>query len=202
MIRFYRPPFFLKLFYPESVFRLQTGGGKELMLTFDDGPDPATTPLILEILRKHGVKALFFCTGKAAQDYPALLRSISDDGHQTGNHGFNHVRGWWLGRGEFIANLETGSKITGSNFFRPPYGSINPFQYTRVKSPHKIVFWDLMVYDFDKGHGSARTLAVLSRMVRPGSIIALHDRSGSCAPEILDEAIRLLKGRGYTFRVL
>jgi len=64
------------------------------------------------------------------------------------------------------------------------------------------MFWDLMVYDFDKGLGSARTLEVLARKVRKGSIIALHDRCGSCAPEILDGAIELLKGRGYTFRVL
>jgi peptidoglycan-N-acetylglucosamine deacetylase len=202
MIRFYRPPFFLKLFYPDSVFRLHTEGRKELVLTFDDGPDPLTTPLILEILRKHEVHALFFCTGKAAEDYPALLKSISDDGHQTGNHGFNHIRGLWLGRGKFISNVVKGSEITGSKLFRPPFGSINPFQYCKIKKFHTIVFWDLMVYDFDKGHGSARTLSVLSRMVRAGSIIALHDRRGSCAPIILDEAIELLKGRGYTFRVL
>jgi peptidoglycan/xylan/chitin deacetylase (PgdA/CDA1 family) len=92
-LRLFRPGIFSRVFYPGAFFRFRTRE-KVLCLTFDDGPDPESTPEILEILAARKVKALFFCTGRNAELYPRLVQQIRAAGHITGNHGFDHLNGW------------------------------------------------------------------------------------------------------------
>src|SRR5581483_3726501 len=64
--------------------------GKRVALTFDDGPNPDTTPLILDALRDRGVKATFFILGRHAEQWPDIARRVADEGHAIGNHGYYH----------------------------------------------------------------------------------------------------------------
>ena len=72
-------------------------------------------------------------------------------------------------------------------------------QYKKLRKKYRIVLWDLMPYDFDKGFGTARSLLVLKKKIRPGSIIVLHDNPTSCANSILDEFIIYAFDSGYRF---
>ncbi len=66
---------------------------KRVALTFDDGPDRAATPGLLEVLRRHQIKAAFFPIGTKTRDYPEIIKQIDQEGHILGNHSFRHV--WW-----------------------------------------------------------------------------------------------------------
>jgi peptidoglycan/xylan/chitin deacetylase (PgdA/CDA1 family) len=202
MIRFFRLPWFFRVLFPEAVFRLESNAGKTVCLTFDDGPDPIATPAILRILGDHGVKAIFFCTGRNVEKYPELFREIIAEGHQVGNHGYLHIKGLRTRVPAYLENAEKGSLITNSSLFRPPYGSISKREYNLLRQRNKIVFWDLMVYDFDRSFRKGGPLSTLKRLVRPGSVIVLHDNSRSCAGEFLDEAITFLKSEGYRFSLI
>jgi len=196
--RLFRPPVFLRWIYPGALFRMRTSR-KELCLTFDDGPDPATTPELLAILSGYNVKALFFCKGEAAARYPDLVKKILEEGHMTGNHGYEHISGWRTGTGKYIENAEHASLFIPGNFFRPPYGRLSPFQYLKIRHKYKIVFWDLMLYDFDESFGAARSLETFRKYIRKGSVIVLHDRPGSSAGMILPPLLEFASGEGYLF---
>jgi peptidoglycan-N-acetylglucosamine deacetylase len=70
--------------------KTETSGGR-IALTFDDGPDPRTTPPVLDTLREHGVKATFFVVGSQVEENPGLLRRIVREGHTIGNHTYDHA---------------------------------------------------------------------------------------------------------------
>src|SRR5581483_5289633 len=65
-------------------------GDRAVALTFDDGPNPDATPLILDALRDRGVKATFFILGRHAEQWPALVKRVADEGHSIANHGYFH----------------------------------------------------------------------------------------------------------------
>jgi peptidoglycan/xylan/chitin deacetylase (PgdA/CDA1 family) len=196
-MRLFRPGFLAGCLYPDAVFRIKTAE-KVLYLTFDDGPDPLSTPQLLDILRKHEISALFFCTGAAAEEYPELVDLIRSGGHQTGNHGYSHPDGWKTDSITYVNDVKRAAGLTSDKLFRPPFGRIS-FRQKRLLKSFKIVFWDLMAYDFDSSFGSIRSLGILKRKIRPGSIIVLHDTATSCAKEILEEFIKYAFREGYRF---
>lgn len=197
-MRLFRPCFIADCLYPDAIFRIKTTE-KKLCLTFDDGPDPDSTPHLLDILERYNIKALFFCDGTAAEKYPALLDQIMKRGHLTGNHGYNHLNGWLTSPESYVADVLRADPYSTSGFFRPPYGRIRLNQYKELKRKYKIVFWDIMPYDFDNSFGSGNSLIILNKKIRPGSIIVLHDTSHSVANKILDEFITFSKKEGYRF---
>jgi len=75
-------------------------------LTFDDGPDPVSTPLVLDLLERHGAKATFFILGKHAALYPGLVKRIAESGHAVANHSFDHGRFPSLGHRDRIAQMK------------------------------------------------------------------------------------------------
>ncbi|MFZ0280073.1 MAG: polysaccharide deacetylase family protein [Bacteroidales bacterium] len=197
-MRLFRPFFLARLIYPDALFRIKTNKN-EVCLTFDDGPDPGSTPGILEILGSHQVKAVFFCSGTQIEKYPELSGLITSNGHITGNHGFLHLRGWKTGAEQYIENAYMAAGFTSSGLFRPPYGSLSPFQYFKLKKSFKIVFWDLMPYDFDPVFGKERSLGILKAKMRPGSVIVLHDKPASTVLSFLEEFLDYAEGKGYRF---
>jgi peptidoglycan/xylan/chitin deacetylase (PgdA/CDA1 family) len=199
-MRLFRPVFFSGWLYPEAVFRIRTTE-KVLYLTFDDGPDPVSTPRLLDILKTFNIKALFFCDGRAAEKFPDLINQIRSEGHQIGNHGYSHFDGWHTDTDKYINDITRASDYTSDKIFRPPYGRLSIKQKNLLKSC-KIVFWDIMAYDFDATFGSAKSLGVLKKRKRPGSIIVLHDTPSSCANMILEEFIKYALSEGYRFELL
>jgi peptidoglycan/xylan/chitin deacetylase (PgdA/CDA1 family) len=197
-MRLFRPCFLSGWLYPEALFRIDTGE-KLLCLTFDDGPDPESTPRILEILDNYDIKALFFLDGKAAEKHPGLVSIISSKGHITGNHGYNHINGWTASTNRYVSDITNASEFSSDCLFRPPYGRLRLSQYRKLKRQFKIIFWDIMPYDFDKNFGSRNVLKVLQKKLRKGSLIVFHDTRNSIAPEILPEFINYSISKGYRF---
>jgi peptidoglycan/xylan/chitin deacetylase (PgdA/CDA1 family) len=197
-IRFYRPVFPAPVIYREALFRVPVTE-RILYLTFDDGPDPGSTPALLEILGEMNVKATFFCSGRAAEKYQSLVSEILMQGHITGNHGYDHLNGWITGLREYCANAFKAVPFTSDKFFRPPYGKILPCQYERLRRAFSIVFWDLMVFDFDSGFSPEKSLDLLRKKKRPGSVIVLHDTPDSSCRQFLKEFIQESVEEGYSF---
>jgi len=197
-MRLFRPCFFAGCFYPEAIFRVKTTE-KILLLTFDDGPDPESTPRIIETLDRHDIKAIFFCCGKAAERYPDLIRLIKSNGHKVGNHGYSHTDGWKVTASDYLTDIERADIHTSFDLFRPPFGHLTMRQYLDLKVKYKIMFWDLMPYDFDKSFSREDSLRVVLRKLRPGSVIVLHDHPRSDQAAYLDSFIETVVRRGYRF---
>jgi peptidoglycan/xylan/chitin deacetylase (PgdA/CDA1 family) len=197
-MRHYRPCPAVRFIYPRAVFRFATNG-KEACLTFDDGPDPLSTPVILDILERHQIRAIFFCSGIQSEIYPDLMDMITARGHVTGNHGYRHLNGFRHFVKTFTDDVFKASAFTSSTIFRPPYGFLSPGQYFRLKKTFRIVLWDLMAYDFDRRFGKEEMLNVLGKKLRTGSIVVLHDKHTSRAVEILEDFIRFAEREGYQF---
>jgi peptidoglycan-N-acetylglucosamine deacetylase len=197
-MRLFRPCFLAVHLFPEALFREKTTE-KVLYLTFDDGPDVLSTFPILEILESNKVKALFFCSGKAASKNPQLVEKIRSDGHIVGNHGYYHLNGLFNSKRTYLNDVETAAGFTSRIYFRPPYGRMKISQYSELKKRYKIIMWDIMPYDFDNEFGCKRSLAILKKMARSGSVIVLHDSYSSCAPVILNEFLKFAVDEGYRF---
>ena len=109
-----------------------TSGGK-IALTFDDGPDLHTTPLILDTLREHNIKATFFVVGRQVAENPDLLRRIVEEGHSLGNHTYNHANMSDLSPQQMRQELQSTQNAVDDalgyhypmTLMRPPYG--NPY---------------------------------------------------------------------------
>jgi peptidoglycan/xylan/chitin deacetylase (PgdA/CDA1 family) len=198
MIRYFGRPLPATLIYPDAIYRVR-GPGKRLCLTFDDGPDPVSTPVILDILSDHNIKATFFCTGSKVLASPGLFARIATEGHDVGNHGFSHLNGLKTPVRKYCQDILRGRDITCSNLFRPPYGRLRVRQYKILERSMQIVFWDLMPYDFDVSLPPEASYRVLTKRMRAGSLIVLHDRASASSLQFLDRFIRRALDEGYLF---
>ncbi|HSW61176.1 MAG TPA: polysaccharide deacetylase family protein, partial [bacterium] len=168
---------------------------KGLLLTFDDGPDPVNTPLILEILEKKGVRALFFINGSKALENPELLKNISLKGHLIGNHTYGHSTFFpFYSRKRMVSELKKTSdiieNITGKRtvYFRPPFGVTNPsIAYAARDLGLITVGWSVRSFDtFLKEKG--KILSSVIKKVKGGDIVLFHDTVIGTV-EMLDEFV-------------
>lgn len=168
-------------------------------LTFDDAPHPLYTPLLLDTLRRGGVRATFFCIGRNALAYPYFVRDMVREGHEVGNHTFHHVRLNGLDeasiRDELTLANEVLQSITGKGvrYFRPPGGRSSPLVLKVAQELGlTVVFWTDDPADFDNLGTGTLEARMLSRL-RPGGIVLLHDnvlQSIQALPGFLEEAQR------------
>lgn len=193
----------LRIGFDQAQFQV-VHRGKEVALTFDDGP-AAPTGIILDTLDKEKVKATFFLIGKHIAGNESLVKRMKDSGHSVGNHSFHHGTGFdWQSATAMQQELEqtntaiesvTGTPVT---LFRPPYGVTNPNLAKAVtRSGLKSIGWNLRSMD-TIAKDETKLLRRMLRQVKPGSIILLHDRCAITA-NILPALIQELKKRGYTF---
>ena len=197
-MRFFRFPLVSRWILRKAVYT--TGRpGKTVCLSFDDGPDPSTTPEILEILGRHNIQALFFINGKNADKYPELVEKIKNNGHIIGNHGYSHLNGLKTPFKKYISDIHKAAESTSSSIIRPPYGKMTLRQYRYLVKNYKVVLWDLMPYDFDQSLDKEKVLNKILTKSRNGSIIVLHDKSESCSTSILEEVITGLYSLDFNF---
>ena len=180
----HRTPFFLPLLYPSLTWRMPEHG-KELYLTFDDGPVSGPTEFVLETLKKFNTKATFFCIGENIRKHSAVFKKIVAQGHAIGNHTFNHLNGWKTRAGDYYKNvilckdeidgqLQEMEAASPSMLFRPPYGRISR-QQVKTLSSFKIIMWDVLSVDYNKNLLPEKCLKNTIGATRPGSIIVFHD---------------------------
>jgi peptidoglycan-N-acetylglucosamine deacetylase len=172
-------------------------------LTFDDGPEPLKTRLVINVLKKHQVKATFFCIGRKILGNESVIKHLFDDGHLVGNHSYSHSR-WFdlFSSGTMRAELnETDrliSNITGKSplFFRPPYGVVNPLVSNTLQKMHwKAICWNIRSLDTLK-KDPRKTMHKIINHLKPGSIILLHDFT-PFTEHHLDELISRIQEAGY-----
>ena len=170
----------------------------ELALTFDDGPNPAWTPSLLDILARREVHATFFLVGRYAQAEPALVRQIVAAGHQIGNHSWSHLNLALASASRIEEQLsrtsETLEQITGApvRYFRPPFGARRPETLRIARQLGLIpVLWNAMTSDWKNPSADAiakRLMRKIDSLARRGHAanIVLHD--GSHADPAADRA--------------
>jgi len=168
----------LKALFPTVLWK---GTNAELHLTYDDGPHPGTTPVLLELLRSYNIKATFFFLGRQVDQFPDLVRQAHAEGHVIGNHSFDHpsmiFRSPRFISDQIDRTTDHIRQITGNTtiLFRPPYGYFGPALLRTVpRRGHRLVLWSLDSNDWR--HGTSTEISTrICRKVRRGSIILLHE---------------------------
>lgn len=164
------------------------GTRPEVALTWDDGPDPAATPALLDLLRARGAPGAFFCVGERARAHPELVRRIAAEGHLVGNHSDRH--GWgtnFLGTRALLRELSaaqaTLAGLAGAlpRHYRPPIGLMNHAvdPATRVVGL-EVVGWSIRSLDTGRRAAEEVVARVVARL-HPGAVVLLHD--GGQPPE-------------------
>uniref|UniRef100_A0AB33JBV5 Polysaccharide deacetylase family protein n=1 Tax=Prevotella sp. GTC17260 TaxID=3236796 RepID=A0AB33JBV5_9BACT len=172
-------------------------------LTFDDGPIPESTPFILETLKKYNAKATFFMVGENVLRHHDLYNQILEDGHQVGNHTFNHVGAFKHWTFTYAVNTHKANKLIHAHLFRPPHGWLRPSEYWWLKRGYKIIMWDLVTRDYSKWLSGEDVLNNVKRYARNGSIITFHDslKSIDKLKYALPRALEWLQQQGYEFKI-
>lgn len=180
---------------------------KLIAITFDDGPHPKETSQVLDVLKKYNVKATFFIAGKHAGWYKEPLIRASKEGHEIGNHTFNHPD---------ISNLTSNQieeeivkcedilkKVTGKKptLFRPPFGSYREDDLVEIAKKHdyKIVLWTGVDVKDWKNPGANSIADKIINKVESGDIILLHDYATDNTVEALDMFIPKMMEKGFKF---
>ena len=174
---------------------------KVVALTFDDGPDGNTTPQALDILAKYHIKATFFVQGKNIAGNESILKRMKSEGHEVGNHSWNHPVLTKLSLEDAKKQItDTESAITSvlgtsSKLMRPPYGAISDDIRNGIDLSY--ILWNVDSLDW-KSLNEAKILAEIQHQVSNGSIILMHDIH---QPSInaLPRVIEYLKEQGYSF---
>ena len=188
--------------FPKALWRMDIND-RSVYLTFDDGPIPEATPFILDTLRKFGAKATFFMVGDNVRKYPHLFRQIVEEGHQVGNHTFNHFGGLKHLAKTYVDNTEQANALIGAHLFRPPHGWMTPQEYYLLQKKYKIVMWDLVTRDYSNRLSADDVVENVRRYARNGSIITFHDslKSINKLHTALPAALQWLRDEGYSFKI-
>jgi peptidoglycan/xylan/chitin deacetylase (PgdA/CDA1 family) len=196
-----RTPAFVQNLFPAFLWRHETLG-KQLFLTFDDGPVPQVTPWVLDVLQDYGAHATFFCVGENVQRYPDIFRRICREGHTVGNHTFNHISGWSHDPDAYVQNVATCSDYVESDLFRPPYGRLGRRQARALMGRrYRIVMWDVLSGDFDRDLDPEQCYRNVVNNARPGSIIVFHDsiKAEQNLRWALPKVLEFFSQEGYQF---
>ena len=201
---FYSAPFWIRAIYPKGLIWRVPTSKQEVFLTFDDGPVPEVTPLVLDILKKYNVKATFFCVGENVQKYPEAFAMLLKDGNAIGNHTFHHVKAWETDYNLYLSEVEQCNLLVKSKFFRPPHGQINQKIARQLRKDFRIIMWSALTGDYNKKLSGEQCLSNAIKNTRPGSIIVFHDsikareRMEYALPQYIEYCLK----EGYIFRVL
>ena len=176
----------------------------QIAITIDDGPNPEVTPAVLDILDASNAKASFFCIGRLIEAHPNLAREIIARGHSIENHSYGHrhhfsLMGMRSLRQEIVKTQEIISQTTGylPAYFRAPAGLRSPLLDPILQSLDlQLVSWTRRGFD-TRSHNAATVTARLTRDLRAGDILLLHDgnaaRTRAGTPVVLEVLPRVLE---------
>lgn len=189
--------------FPGALWRLPVNSNN-VVLTFDDGPIPEITPWVLDLLKELEVKACFFCVGENVKRYPQLYQRILDEGHQTGNHTFNHLQGVKTANEVYFSNIDKAAGYIKSDLFRPPHGLIRRSQLSAISEYYQVVMWDILSGDYKPELSPEEVVGNVLGFIRPGTIITFHDsiKAETNLKYALPIVIKKIKEEGYQFGLL
>ena len=192
-----------------DAFYMKKTDKKVIYLTFDAGYENGYTAKILDVLKKHDVKAAFFLVGNYIETSPELVKRMVEEGHTVGNHTFTHPDMSAISTKEAfekeLTELEdkyrevTGKKM--KKYYRPPQGKYSESNLKMASDMgYKTVFWSLAYVDWYESDQPTKEEAFskLIPRVHPGAIVLLHSTSKTNS-EILDELLTEWEEMGYSF---
>jgi peptidoglycan-N-acetylglucosamine deacetylase len=196
-----------------SVYRVK-GDKKLVALTFDDGPSDEWTPKILDALKQSGVKATFFMLGKHVEKFPQIAKRVADEGHEIGNHTYNHHVIMSLSLQDIESEIRFTEavikKVTGqtTQYFRPPKAYVTAKERKMIEGMgYKVVLWSLNSKDWVTFDDRIITNFLVLN-IKPGDIILFHDSGGVFKEEggnreetvkTIGKLVKALTKRGYKF---
>lgn len=209
------PNFYFK-YYSSSVKRRFTNSNN-IFLTFDDGPSPIYTMKILDLLKKHNIKATFFVVARKSKGHKEIIDRIIDEGHTLGLHSYTHKSQWlyspWQTRKDFQKSILALQELEQEpKYYRPPWGRFNLFtNYYARKDGLKSICWSIITRDWDHNATVDSTVNKIVNNIKAGDIIVLHDSNhniNDCggAPANTIEALKViiptLMEKGYNFQTI
>ena len=215
-MHFFTVPSTIQWLIPSCTWRKE-GPEKVIYLTFDDGPHPEITAWVMAELKKHQIKATFFCVGDNLKKFPEVAKNLLTEGHQIGNHTMHHIKGWKHNNGVYLNDIENceteireiheqlDNERAQPLLFRPPYGQIKPSQIKLLRTKgYEIIQWSDLSCDYDKHLNCEKSLSALVKNAKPGSIVVFHDskKAEHQLKQILPRYLEALLKEGFTFQTL
>ncbi len=179
--------------------------GQVIAITFDDGPKPGQTDRLLDILKERGIKATFFVIGKNASAYPELIQRMVAEGHEVGNHSYNHPSLTKLGAAGVAAEInQTDDAIVKAGapkpkIMRPPYGATNAALNRRFNEEfgQAVILWSVDPLDW-KIRKASHVKEEILKNTRPGGIVLAHDIHASTV-DAMPATLDALVAKGFKF---
>ncbi|MGN6704741.1 MAG: polysaccharide deacetylase family protein [Rhodanobacter sp.] len=195
---------------PDAVVltAMPAGAGRELYLTFDDGPDPQHTPPLLDLLRQHQVRATFFLIGSKAERQPQLVRRMLDEGHRLGNHSWSHPDFNRLSLAAKMDEIDRTDRVLQAfdgvrhHGVRPPSGAFSLALTLRLaRERRRLLYWSYDSLDYQRRPPAELVAAMRARPPRPGDVMLMHD-DGDCCIGMLETLLPQWRSEGFEFRAL
>lgn len=204
-MRLVKPSKIFRMFYPSLLWEMPKTGEKTIYLTFDDGPHPTITPLVLEILKRYDAKATFFCIGNNVRQFPATFELIKKEGHSVGCHTFNHENGWKTKTQDYFDSVSAANELIQSNLFRPPHGKIKRSELKKLQTSNselQTVAWTVIAYDWDHALSPEDVYQNVIRNAGDGAIVAFHDslKAYSNMISVLPRVLEYYSQKGFVFK--
>lgn len=179
--------------------------GPYIAMTFDDGPSAVLTARLLDILKQRHIKATFFVLGQLVQEHPEIVARAIAEGHEIGNHSWDHKALNKLGEGGLQHELaDTSAEITKATgkpvtLMRPPYGATNPRLNRAIEKEYgmKVILWSVDPLDWKRPGPQVVEQRILAG-TKPGAIILSHDIHPGTI-EAMPATLDALTAKGYKF---
>lgn len=196
-------PQYVQALFPGLIWKMPARHN-DIYLTFDDGPIPEVTPWVLDTLKEFDARATFFCVGDNVRKYPEVFNRVIEEGHNVGNHTFNHISGWATENISYFNNIRHCARMVNSHLFRPPYGKVKPSQVQFLQRHYQIVMWDVLSGDFDRDLSPEDCLQNVIQHADAGSIVVFHDslKAEANLRYALPRVLEHFAAKGFTFQAL
>ncbi|MCU1344253.1 MAG: polysaccharide deacetylase [Acidimicrobiia bacterium] len=182
------------------------GRPNHVALTFDDGPDGASTPAILDGLDEFGWKATFFMLGSMVDRHPGVAKEVADRGHEVAVHGYSHVSHLRRTPGDLRVDIERARQLvteaSGQTpiYFRPPHGSMAWGSWAGARRAGlETVLWSAWGRDWRPNLSPSEVVGDVARQLSPGATVLLHDSDCTSAAQCWRAAVGALPGLAELF---